>query len=137
MVHLCEVPLDAALGGGEQVHAAVQVCEGPDAEAVGGVELALQELAARVPDIRQLQQVGGGQQRLHVILGHVHHAGVDVVHKDVERLGVEPLQHHPRAVQLRESREHHVEVGGTGGQHHLAGIIVMKFIESIAIHIWV
>ena len=90
LVHLGEVSLDVSLGGGEQVHAAVQVCEGPDAEAVGGVELALEELAARVPDIRQLQQVGGGQQRLHVVLGHVHLAGVDVVYEYVERLEEPP-----------------------------------------------
>ena len=126
LVHLGEVPLDVALGGGEQVHAAVQVCEGPDAEAVGGVELALQELAARVPDIRQLQQVGGGQQRLHVVLGHVHLAGVDVVHEDVQGLRVYPLQHDPGTVSLGEPREHCVEIRGTGSKNHLLKKILYR-----------
>ena len=49
----------------------MEVCEGPDAEAVGGVKLGLEELAARVPHVCQLQQVGSGKQRLDIVLSHI------------------------------------------------------------------
>ena len=39
----------------EQIPARVGVREGPDAETVGGVQLALQELAANVLDLLQLE----------------------------------------------------------------------------------
>ena len=36
-----------------------------------GVELGLEELAARVPHVSQLEKVGGGKQRLDIVLGHI------------------------------------------------------------------
>ena len=71
MSHLSEVPLNVGLCRGEELEAAVEVGEGPDAEAVGGVELGLEELAAGVPHIGQLEQVSGGEQRLDIVLGHI------------------------------------------------------------------
>ena len=49
----------------------MEVSEGPDAEAVSGVKLGLEELAARVPHVCQLQQVGGREQRLDIFLSHI------------------------------------------------------------------
>ena len=49
----------------------MEVGEGPDAEAVGGVELGLEELAAGVPHVSQLEQVGGGEQRLDIVLRYI------------------------------------------------------------------
>jgi hypothetical protein len=48
----------------KQLRAGVEVGEGADAQAVGGVQLGLQEVAAGVPHVRQLQQAGGRQQNL-------------------------------------------------------------------------
>ena len=42
----------------EQLGAGVQVSEGSDAQAVGGVELALQELTAHLSDVHELEQAG-------------------------------------------------------------------------------
>jgi hypothetical protein len=44
------------VGDAQQFAAGVRVGERPDAQAVARVELALQELAARVLDLRQLEQ---------------------------------------------------------------------------------
>ena len=44
--------------------AGVCVCKVPDAQAVGGVELSHEELAARLPHRAQLQDGGGRQQNL-------------------------------------------------------------------------
>ena len=44
--------------------AGVCVCKVPDAQAVGGVELSHEELAARLPHRHQLQDGGGRQQHL-------------------------------------------------------------------------
>ena len=49
----------------------MEVSEGPDPEAVGGVQLGLEELAARVPNICQLKQISSGEQRLDIILSHI------------------------------------------------------------------
>ena len=71
LTDLCEVPLNVRLCGGQELETSVEVGEGPDAEAVGGVELRLEELAASVPHICQLEQVGGGEQRLDILLRHI------------------------------------------------------------------
>ena len=76
---LGEMSLDVVLGVDQQVQAAVKVREGSDAETVGGVELALQELTAGVSHVVELEQVGGGEERLNVVLGHIDTAGVDIV----------------------------------------------------------
>lgn len=48
----------------QQVAARVRVGKAPDAQAVGGVQLAQQELAAGVTDAVQLQKAGGWEQSL-------------------------------------------------------------------------
>lgn len=62
--HLHEVLQDVFVGRLEQVAARVRVGEPPDAEAVGGVQLTEQELAARVAHAVKLQQAGRREQRL-------------------------------------------------------------------------
>lgn len=48
----------------EQVAAGVRVCKAPDAQAVGGVQLTEEELAARIPHPVELQQARCWQQGL-------------------------------------------------------------------------
>lgn len=57
----------------EQLAAGVRVCEGPDAQTVGGVQLSLEELAAGLLYLGQLQKAGSREQRLDVPLldGHL------------------------------------------------------------------
>ena len=47
-----------------QVNTVVSLSKVPDAQAVGGVQLAQQELAAGVSDAIQLQEAGGWEQSL-------------------------------------------------------------------------
>lgn len=62
--HLHEVLKHILVSRLEQVTAGVRVGEATDAQAVGGVQLAEQELAAGVTDAVQLQEAGSGKQRL-------------------------------------------------------------------------
>lgn len=72
LTHLLEVVLGKLVSDTQQFAAGVRVCEGADAEAVGGVQLPLQELAAGFLDLRELQQTRGRQKGLHVALLHRH-----------------------------------------------------------------
>lgn len=63
----------AAEGLGEVLHV----------QAVGQVELLLQEGAARLLHGGELQQVGGAQQRLGVVAAHRHSAGVAEVQEQL------------------------------------------------------
>ena len=81
--HLLEMMLGEGVRLLEEVATGVRVGEGPDAEAVRRVELPLQELAADVLDLLQLQETGGRQEGLHV--GLLHH-DVRVVTEVDERL---------------------------------------------------
>lgn len=62
--HVHEVLQHVPVGGLEQVAAGVRIGKAPDAQAVGGVELTQQELAAGVSDAIQLQEAGGWEQSL-------------------------------------------------------------------------
>lgn len=53
------------VGLAEKLRACVQVREGSDAQTVGGVKLRLQELAANLTNIHQLEEAGCWQQNLH------------------------------------------------------------------------
>ena len=50
--------------------AGMSVGEVSNSQAVGGVELAHEELAAGLPDRGHLEDGGGGQQDLHILLAH-------------------------------------------------------------------
>lgn len=62
--HLHKVLQDILVRRLEQVAAGVRVSESPDAQAVGGVQLAEEELTAGVPHPVELQQAGCWEQRL-------------------------------------------------------------------------
>lgn len=62
--HLHKVLQDILVGGLEQLAAGVRVSEASDAQAVGGVQLAEEELTAGVPHPVELQQAGGREQGL-------------------------------------------------------------------------
>lgn len=49
----------------EKLRACVQICEGSDAQTVGGMKLSLQELTADLTNIHQLEEAGCRQQNLH------------------------------------------------------------------------
>lgn len=68
------------IGTSEQLSTRMEVSKGPDAQYVGGVQLGLEELAARISQHGQLQQACGRQQELHILLRDVHLAAVHEVH---------------------------------------------------------
>ena len=125
------MPFYVRLRGGEKIQATMQISKSSDPKTVGGVKLTLEELTAGIPDIGQLEEVGGRKQRLDVVLRDIDLAGVDVVHEDVEGLRVYPLQHDPGAVSLGEPREHCVEIRGTGSKNHLLKKILYRYIQLL------
>lgn len=62
-----------------QLLAGVGICKAAYAQAVGGMQLAQQELTAGIPHRVHLQQSGRGQQHLYVLLGDRDLAGVGVI----------------------------------------------------------
>ena len=75
--HLGEVLAGVPLGLTQQVSTRVQVRETDDAEHVGRVELLTEEIAARIADLGELEQVGCRQKSLYVVLAHFNTANVD------------------------------------------------------------
>lgn len=110
------------LGIVEELHAGVEIGKLPDAQTVAGVQLGLQEVAAGVPDVGELQEVGRRQQNLHVVLVHLHGGRVHVVDEQLQGAGVDALEGDPRLARLLEAGEHRVEVGAAGGQDHAVGV---------------
>ena len=84
-LNLDDVVVREVVGDAEQLAAGVRVGERAYAEAVGGVELALEVLAAHLLHLLQLQQTGGGQEGLHVVLLDHQAARVAEVDERVER----------------------------------------------------
>lgn len=72
-LHLQEVRVDVALGELQQVVAGDLLGELEEADAVERVHLPLEELAAQLHHLAQLQHVGGHDQLLHVVLPDAHH----------------------------------------------------------------
>lgn len=66
--------VDVALGELQQVVAGDLLGELEEADAVQWVDLALQELAAQLHHLAELQHVRGDDQLLHVVLADAHHA---------------------------------------------------------------
>ena len=77
-----EILLSELVGDAKELPAGVSVGEGPDAQTVRRIELAFEELAADVLNLLQLQQAGGGQERLHVRLFHQNVRGVAEVDQE-------------------------------------------------------
>lgn len=69
------------MGLAEELRASVQVGEGPDAQTVGGMQLRLEELAADLLHVHQLEEAGCCQQDLP--LQHTH----TQTHKFMHRTG--------------------------------------------------
>lgn len=84
--HLLEVVLGELIGDAEQLSAGVCVCKGPDSQTVGGVQLSLEELAAGLLDLCELQQTCCGQQSLDVPLLHRHLGHSAQIHMSVTAL---------------------------------------------------
>lgn len=96
--HLLEVVLGELVCDAEQLATGVRVCECPDAQTVGGVQLPLEELAAGLLDLSQLEQAGSGEESLHIPLLHGHlgmrrrHRGSRLLHH---------CRNHPRSLSVR------------------------------------
>lgn len=71
----------------EQFATGVCVCEGPDAQAVGWVQLPLEELTTGLLDLSQLEQTGGGEQGLDIPFLHSHLGGWISGHQGCVRSG--------------------------------------------------
>jgi len=79
------------------------------------MELAGQEVAACGDHGSQLQQAGGGQQRLHGVLAHLDEAGVAVLHEQMQCIPMDLAEGHLLLFGLAQrSREHGREVGARG-----------------------
>ena len=72
-----------------KLFAGVSVSEVPDAETVGGVELPHEELAAGLPHGGHLEDGGGGEKDLDVVLADRQLARVGEVHQQSEGQGVQ------------------------------------------------
>lgn len=72
-LHLQEVRVDVALGELHQVVTGDLLGELEKADAVQRVDLPLQELAAELHHLGELQHVGGDDQLLNVVLPDAHH----------------------------------------------------------------
>ena len=114
---LCEFICDS-----EQVATRVRVSERADAEAVGRIELSLEELATNVLDLGELQQARGWQQCLHVALLDRHRRRVTEVNEELHRGLVDVANRHLRLSTLGEfTGEHSVEVRTTCRQDDTVG----------------
>lgn len=93
--YLLKIVLGELVGDAEQLAAGVRVCEGPDAQTVGGVQLSLEELAAGLLYLGQLQKAGSREQRLDVSLldGHLR----------TGRFGTSHTQSYKRVTDLKAS----------------------------------
>lgn len=70
--YLLKIVLGKLVSNAEQLATGVCVCEGPDAQTVGRIQLSLEELAAGLLDLCQLEKAGSREQRLHVSLLYSH-----------------------------------------------------------------
>lgn len=70
--YLLEIVLGELVCNAEQLAAGVRVCKGPDAQTVGGIQLPLEELAAGLLDLSQLEKTGCREQCLDVSLLYSH-----------------------------------------------------------------
>lgn len=91
--HLHKVLQDIFVGRLEQVAAGVCISEATDAQAVRGVQLTEQELAASVSHSVQLQEAGRREQRLHT--SHTQPKAMKLNHsKDILYITIFFLYHH-------------------------------------------
>ena len=93
-----------------QICTGMDLREAVDAETVGLVHVLVQELTARVPHRQDLQQVGGAEHALHVVLGDGDLAGVGVVQQPGDHARLHPVQRDHVLDRLREA----------GGEHGLS-----------------
>jgi len=114
--------LDVGLCVIEKFHAGMNIGKLPDAEAITRIQLSLQEVAAGISHIRELEQVGGGQEDLHVILVYLHRGSVYVVDEQLQGPSIDTLEGDPRLPRLLETGEHRIEVRTAGGQHHAVSV---------------
>ena len=77
MLHLAGIPDSSILGF-------LEACWVPTKSIHPSGCVPVKELAAGVPDLEDLEEVGGGQQRLHVVFGDGDGAGVRELYQRTE-----------------------------------------------------
>lgn len=121
--YLLEVVLCEFVSDPQQLTARVSVSKSPDAQAIGRVQLSLEELAAGLLDLGQLEEASSRQQGLDVALLHGDLRGVGKVDEQLHGTLVDIPDHHlclPGLGQL--PGEHGSEVGAAGRQDHPVGV---------------
>lgn len=83
------------------------------------MQLGLQKIATRVPDVGQLKKICRRQQNLNVFLRNVNLRWVHVIYQQFQGRVVDTLQLNALLITLPEAREHRVEVGTARGEDHL------------------
>lgn len=107
----------------QQLAARVSVSKSPDAQAIGRVQLSLEELAAGLLDLGQLEEASSWQQGLHVALFHGDLRGVGEVDEQLHGALVDVPDHHLGLPRLRQlPGEHGSEIGAAGRQDHPVGV---------------
>ena len=61
----------------QKVTTRVHISKGHETEAIGGMELLFQKVAACVSDFSELEEVGCWEKRLHNVFADFHHTRVD------------------------------------------------------------
>ena len=117
--HLSEIPPAVGEGGFEELLAGLELGKVGHVETHGAVEAVLEKLAARLPCPQHLEEVGGGQETLRVLLVDLEGAGVGELDEEGEGIGVDSLYDHPPLATLSHlPTEHGPEVHAAGGQDH-------------------
>lgn len=121
--YLLEVVLCEFVSNPQQFTARVSVSKSPDAQAIGRVQLSLEELAAGLLDLSQLEKASSWQQGLDISLFHSDLRGVGKVDEQLHGPFINVPDHDlrlPRLCQLPS--EHGSEVGAAGWQDYPVGI---------------
>lgn len=115
---LCEFVSDP-----QQLAARVSVSKSPDAQAIGRVQLSLEELTASLLDLGQLEKTSSRQQGLDIPLLHGDLRGVGEVNEQLHGALVDVPDDHLGLPRLRQlPGEHGSEVGAAGRQDHPVGV---------------
>lgn len=121
--YLLEVVLCEFVSNPQQFTARVSVSKSPDAQAIGRVQLSLEELTAGLLDLGQLEKASSRQQGLDIPLFHSDLRRVGEVDEQLHGPLVDVPDHHLGLPRLRQlPGEHGSEIGAAGRQDHPVGV---------------
>ncbi len=121
--HLCKIVLSEFVGNSQQISTRVGIGEHSDAEAVCGVELFLEKVAANLLDLLQLEKTCGWQKGLHVRLLNGDFGGVAEVQERFDRRFIDVSYCNFSLTRLGHfsGAKHRHEVRAAGRQHQFVG----------------